>query len=175
MRTILPPFMCRKIGLTPNAKDKKTGGVTAALLRSRRHQSPEGQPENVVALVYELNQDERTAIAEGAPLIIGNVTYGNPPTEMLVHVGVDSAAEYYGVEEATPERLEENRLAAENELTAATENYHAVLAARTRAAESGNEGALDSVRIDMAKALQRIAKALRGLGEANVAAGFGAE
>lgn len=175
MRAILPPFMCRKIGLAPDPKDKKAGGVTAALLRSRRHKSPEHQPENVMALVYELNQDERTAIAEGAPLIVGQITYGNAPPELLLHVGVDAAAEYYDVEEATVERLEERRMAAENELTAATENYQGVLAARTRAVEADSEGGMDSVRAEMGKALQRLAKALAALGEANVAAGFGAE
>lgn len=164
MLPVFPPLVCRKISLNDPA-DKKATKFTAAMLRSRRHKSPEGQPENVIAVAYELNQDERTALAAGALLLIGQVTYGNAPNEQLVHVGADVAAEYYKVDEATEEKLEELRKVAENELTAATELYLAVVrqpddVEPERHAES------------LAKALTGLGAALRKLGDANLAAGF---
>lgn len=186
MQPIFPPLLCRKVSLNDPA-DKKATKHTAAMLRSRRHKSPEGQPENVIAVAYELNQDERTAIAAGAALFIGQVTYGNAPNEQLVHVGADVAAEYYKVDEATEEKLEELRKVAENELTAATERYLDVV--REQPEPAGGFDATGQARAkpgtpeaddeaaerhadELAKAITGLGAALRKLGDANLAAGF---
>lgn len=174
MRTIFPPFMSRKIGLT-DPTDKNAEQVTAAMLRSRRHKSPEHQAENVIAIAYELNQDERSAIAAGAPLIVSQVTYGQPPNEQLLHVGADVAAEYYGVTEATSEELAAHRDQVEAELDQIITRWRA---ARQKRAEilarilDGENITMEHADAELAKQTKRVADQLKLLGEANQAAGF---
>lgn len=174
---ILPLFMARKINLSAEPDNPKASSITGVLLRSRRHRSPEQMPENCVAIVYEPNPDERTAIAGGAPIVVSQVTYGKPPNEQLVHIGLDTAAEYYAVEEATPERLMAVREAAEEEMGKAVQAYlGAIREQATMANNPDSVSAKDERRAmgNYGAALQRVGAALTALGEANQVAGFGA-
>lgn len=176
MRPIFPPLMCRKVSLT-DAADTNVEQLIAAQLRSRRHKSPEHQGENVIAIAYELNQDERTAIAAGAPLIVGQVTYGNAPAEQLVHVGADTAAEYYGVKEATPEELAAHRDKMEAELDDRVQAWQKQRAHRAKLMERHLAGedvsaTMSAIEEGLRKETKRVAEALKALGEANQAAGF---
>lgn len=157
MRTIFPPLMCPKIGLSLDGDDGKPD-VFAAILRSRRHKSPEHSPDNVVAMCYEFTPEEREAIAAGENLYVGQISYGKPPNEQLVHIGTADAAKYYAVEPATPELLEEKRKEAVELLNRAWIKYQ-------NAQES------DDVRRH-GHALQDLQQALKVVGAANQAAGF---
>ncbi len=173
--TVMPPLMCPKIGLTPEEGSKIQ--ATAAFLRSRRHRAPEKTPgnANVFAMAYELNQDERNAIAAGALIYVGQVTYGNPPPEVLVHIGTDVAAEYYQVTEASPELLEKSRKDALLDLNKAWDNYQRTVAASLELEEDlQTENDKDRVVRLQSEALHGLDTALRNIGAANQAAGFGA-
>lgn len=150
--------MCKKIGLSSEGDGEKAD-MTAALLRSRRHKSPEKGAENVIVCAYQLSDDDRAAVAAGEPLYVGQVTYGRPPFAQIVHVGTHHAAEYYAVDTATPELLEKQRLDAVATLASAWERYQ--------------KAPVDDGRRQNA-VLNELQAALQSLGDANQAAGFGA-
>lgn len=166
-----PGLMCKKIELSENPSDPKAGKICGALVRSRRHKSPEAMPENTIAIAYEFNQDERTAIAAGAPVFIAQVTHGKPPFETLVHVGTDVAAEYYGVEQATQELLEEQRQKAQDNLDAAIQSYQGTMR-DADALRENPEADQQRMKQRVGEAMGRLNGALMAMGHANIEAGF---
>jgi hypothetical protein len=166
--TILPRLLCPKMGLRASDKDPM---IIAALVRSRRHQSAEQRAENVVAIAYEFNQDERNAIAAGAPVYFGQVVGGGMPFEQIVHVGNDVAAEYYNVPEATAEVLEEQRTKAREALVKSARRLVGLFE-KEQTLDPANDIDRVGIKRDIAKALAKHGEALAALGTANSEAGY---
>lgn len=111
--------------LSNGPADKNT--ETAALTRSRSHKVPEGAKHNTITGAYELTDEERQQIADGAVLYVGQVCYQAPPNDILVHVGHDVAARFYAVDVRTDAEAKAELRQRQSETHGACESVAAIV------------------------------------------------
>jgi hypothetical protein len=96
MRPIRPKLTATQITIAEDQHEYLP--VTAALVNHPGFPLRPGQQHNAIVVAFRPTDEERAKIAAGADLYLEMLTFGGPITPIILDVGPENMAEWFGCE-----------------------------------------------------------------------------